>query len=46
MSMINVEAEVAPVPSGPGSFALDRRLPAAEQVYRLLRNESTLRSHQ
>ncbi len=39
MSMINKEAEVAPVLDRPGSFALDRRLPAAEQVYRLLRNE-------
>jgi DNA-binding GntR family transcriptional regulator len=27
------------MPPGSGSFALDRRLPAAEQVYRLLRNE-------
>lgn len=39
MSMINMEAEVAPVPAGASSFVLDRRLPAAEQVYRLLRNE-------
>ncbi len=39
MSMINMEADVAPVLPGPGSFTLDRRLPAAEQVYRLLRNE-------
>lgn len=34
-----MEMEFAPVQVGPASFALDRRLPAAEQVYRLLRNE-------
>ena len=39
MNMINIEAEIAQVQGVPGSFALDRRLPAAEQVYRLLRNE-------
>ncbi|NMD07059.1 MAG: GntR family transcriptional regulator [Phyllobacteriaceae bacterium] len=39
MSMINVEAAVEGLAPGSSSFALDRRLPAAEQVYRLLRNE-------
>lgn len=37
MSSISTEAETGS--AKPASFALDRRLPAAEQVYRLLRNE-------
>lgn len=39
MNLATIDAGVIPVVAGPGSFALDRRLPAAEQVYRLLRNE-------
>ena len=39
MNLANIEARVIPVVAAQGSFALDRRLPAAEQVYRLLRNE-------
>lgn len=37
MSPTSTQDETGDV--GPASFALDRRLPAAEQVYRLLRNE-------
>lgn len=36
--MMLAEREAAPI-SGHGSFAIDRRLPAADQVYRVLRNE-------
>jgi GntR family transcriptional regulator, rspAB operon transcriptional repressor len=39
MSMFNREGAGLSGTPGNSSFALDRRLPAAEQVYRLLRNE-------
>lgn len=39
MNMIDPDVTVAPATSDTSSFALDRRMPAAEQVYRLLRNE-------
>ena len=39
MNLANIEAEVLSVSAGQERFALDRRLPAAEQVYRMLRNE-------
>ena len=38
MNLTNIDAGLIPVATAQGSFALDRRLPAAEQVYRLLRN--------
>jgi GntR family transcriptional regulator, rspAB operon transcriptional repressor len=39
MSSADIETGVILAGSVQGNFALDRRLPAAEQVYRLLRNE-------
>lgn len=39
MSLTNIDARVIPAATAHGTFDLDRRLPAAEQVYRLLRNE-------
>ena len=39
MTLAGIDAPLVPLAAQSGSFALDRRLPAAEQVYRLLRNE-------
>ena len=39
MSLTNMDARVIPAATAQGTFDLDRHLPAAEQVYRLLRHE-------
>ncbi len=39
MNLTNIDARIIPAATAHGVFALDRHLPAAEQVYRQLRNE-------
>lgn len=39
MNLTHIDAGAIPFAASPGTFTLDRRLPAAEQIYRLLRNE-------